>query len=677
MRKFVAGVMSLLFSAFMIFTVLSIIYFNVKLPVNINADTSIFAVPQKYFMPEPMERLLFYIGVIITPILLYFSYKIFRIIIDRFNDETVIRIGKILNMASIIIILISMAIYYSVILQSKEYGLLFYGNYMLAGVYSNKMLAWVLFCVGMICLLYGSIKFKIKHLNNKIVLNVLNYVSWTIILLVFAYCVFGLKVVNEYFVYANHFNAVFYSMVQVYLGKAILVDIVHQYGLYPHFIEPLFRVFGLSVLKFTVIMGLLLAVAVYCLYRFMVEICVNKAIGCIGFITMLFYCYLFSKGVSHLIDYYFQYYPIRFFFPAISIYCVYRYLVSKNKITYYLIFLTSSISILWNFDSGIVLFISWMLLLLFEAAYKRDVFAAIIHIIKGIGILAFVVLSYSIYIFYRYGSFPNFNMFYNYQKYYYQFGLNMLPMKLIDPWNVVIIIYAIALLFAFISMIERKRSVKDGVLLYLSVLGFGLFMYYQGRSHILNLLAASYPAVLILGILIDEAIELNKKKEIVNQLLLNGLIMFFCFSSLFCFLILPTMGRIIYNRLQLTLAQKPTQITRNIDFIQKNISKNESPLILSGLAGIYYLAIERPSPINLPSVSELVLNEDYEKIYNKFREAPAGDKIVLDRNVNNDEILKKMDGYYFMEKYSTEGNIIIYKKKEMKNAENPDGGCLN
>lgn len=41
------------------------------------------------------------------------------------------------------------------------------------------------------------------------------------------------------------FNAFFYSAVQVFSGKELLVDFVNHYGLYPHFLEPLFHLVGL------------------------------------------------------------------------------------------------------------------------------------------------------------------------------------------------------------------------------------------------------------------------------------------------------------------------------------------------------------------------------------------------------------------------------------------------
>ena len=63
------------------------------------------------------------------------------------------------------------------------------------------------------------------------------------------------------FVPGGHFLAYFDSVVQVFLGKTLLVDMAPQYGLYALLLKPLFKVIGLSVLNFTLVMAGLKALA--------------------------------------------------------------------------------------------------------------------------------------------------------------------------------------------------------------------------------------------------------------------------------------------------------------------------------------------------------------------------------------------------------------------------------
>ena len=54
------------------------------------------------------------------------------------------------------------------------------------------------------------------------------------------------------------FNAVYYSVVQVYNGLPMLVDgFTNTYGLYPHFVVPFLKISGLSVLSFSALMAFL------------------------------------------------------------------------------------------------------------------------------------------------------------------------------------------------------------------------------------------------------------------------------------------------------------------------------------------------------------------------------------------------------------------------------------
>jgi hypothetical protein len=56
-------------------------------------------------------------------------------------------------------------------------------------------------------------------------------------------------------IYPHHFNSIFDANVQLYLGRPLLCrGLTHQYGLYPYFLEPLFRIIGLSVVSFSFVM---------------------------------------------------------------------------------------------------------------------------------------------------------------------------------------------------------------------------------------------------------------------------------------------------------------------------------------------------------------------------------------------------------------------------------------
>ena len=71
----------------------------------------------------------------------------------------------------------------------------------------------------------------------------------------------GLRVFDETAraAWGGHFEAVYHPMVQVMLGKTVLVNTTSQYGLFPHFLAPIFAATGLSVLTFTAVLAILVA----------------------------------------------------------------------------------------------------------------------------------------------------------------------------------------------------------------------------------------------------------------------------------------------------------------------------------------------------------------------------------------------------------------------------------
>ena len=90
------------------------------------------------------------------------------------------------------------------------------------------------------------------------------------IVLVFVACVF-----TDKGLYSGelHFTAVFFPVVQVYEGKGLLMNCASQYGLYPQLLLPLFRVISLSILTFTLVMGLLTAASYAALWRLCARLC--------------------------------------------------------------------------------------------------------------------------------------------------------------------------------------------------------------------------------------------------------------------------------------------------------------------------------------------------------------------------------------------------------------------
>ncbi len=234
-----------------------------------------------------------------------------------------------------------------------------------------------------------------------------------------------------------HFNAVFFPVVQVYEGKALLIDCASQYGLYPQLLQPLFAVVSLSVLTFTLVMASLTGAAYAALWRFLWRACENKSAAFIGFAALLFNSWFFFIRQTNLHPYY-QYLPIRLVFPALLVPLAWRYLRRPTRPLYWGLLVFLSGGVLWNLDAGLPALTAWALTLcfaeLFGSGWRGATRRIAGHLAAAACVLAAAAALYSTVIRLRYGAFPDYGQFFYYQRLYFMAGYYKLPMSPPTTW---------------------------------------------------------------------------------------------------------------------------------------------------------------------------------------------------------------------------------------------------
>jgi hypothetical protein len=312
-------------------------------------------------------------------------------------------------------------------------------------------------------------------------------------------------------IFGYHFNAVFHSIVQVLFGKALHVDFPNQYGLYPHFLAPLFKLMGLSVFKFSLVMTGMVLIAFTSLSLLLDRMLSSRLFAFAAFSAIIYYASVFPLLVTPE-DRYYQYVPLRFVFPAIGLLMAWLYLSAPHgrakQLAYWGMHLLCGISVLWNLDTGLVLLLTWVLLLAYLECFKGSLREIAWGMLKqgatALTVLASVLLLYMSAIFLQHGALPPLHDSLAYQKIFYLFGFFMLPMPLLHPWNLVVLSYLIGLSTSVQALLttgtDRNRA---AMALFISVLGIGLFSYYQGRSHDFNLIHVLYPAILLWAMGLD------------------------------------------------------------------------------------------------------------------------------------------------------------------------------
>jgi hypothetical protein len=430
--------------------------------------------------------------------------------------------------------------------------------------------------------------------------------------------------------WAAHIDPVLYPLAQVHAGKTLLVNCAPLYGLYPHFLQPLFAVIPLSVYYFTGVMALLLVASLSAQWLFLRSLTNNPIVFLCGISAAAFFPHLTTRLVT--LDPYFQYWPIRVLFPSLILVLSSLYLRGRSsRLTYYAAFLCASLAILWNPDSGAVVFGAWVLLLgyheLFRGCWRSALRPFARHAATAMGSLLLVFAAYAIFARLRSGTWPSLRMSSSYYELFSHYGYYMLPMPdLPHVWGLTVGIYLLALAIALSGLLSRRDEAFHGSLFLLAVLGGGLFGYYNGRSHDNCAIFGLYLPVLIVTLLVDRLLAALKRNPAHVRLLPLACLLFFFPASALPSLFSPdNLGQLKELSLAGIRASRHDRQGRSsldIDFIKGLTKPGEGIFILvkDWLEGPYYAESATRSALDLPSSIDWFFKRDHAEIERFLRE---------------------------------------------------------
>ena len=447
-----------------------------------------------------------------------------------------------------------------------------------------------------------------------------------------------------------HFDPVYYSMVQVFNNETILVnEFKNQYGLYPHFLLPIFKLFGLNLFNFFLTMSIILCISFLNIYLFIKKIIKNFYLSNLGFLILIFVSYFHLQILYQ--DYFFQFFPIRIFFPSL-IFLIVAYdlnFIQKKTLYKYCGLIISSIGILWNFESGVIIFLSFLFYLFFIEAYIKNTKIKMINFCKiffdGLLILIIVFIFYSIYIYYRSGFLPNFSDLYSTHK-IMSLGYYSLPMPSFHPWNILVFIYIISLSYCFYNLKKKCNIFFTSKLFFLTIFGIGLFSYYVNRSHDYNLLTISYPGIIIVLIFLDKKlkeIKNNKDFNIKNNTFVSLIVSIFIFFYLNFIFNIHNFYELAVNRNSWFNNKIDDNLNSKIKCIKAATFPGEKILILSKNQAVLHNYSNTTSVFN-PGLSDLFYKSDYNRLTSMIN-ANQDLKIFVENNFT----LKTYEQKYILE----------------------------
>lgn len=425
--------------------------------------------------------------------------------------------------------------------------------------------------------------------------------------------------------WTNHADAAFYALSQVVAGKTLLVDLPSQYGLFPELVAPLFKWLGATVLNLSLFFASLQFISLFSLFFVLSKLVKNPVLlilGGLSLLTLTFGTTIYFSG-SH--DRYFQYWPIRFFWPAFSVLVFYYFARNKTLWRAAIVSLVSAIGTFWIMDTGLFIFLSFAAYLsgrciilcssdkpnrLFHL--KKYLIAISLHIL-----LTAAVIATLLGIMWLKSHQPlQLHRQFEYQKLFYGLGFAMLPLpKHIHPWMSVLGIYLLGIIISLTAWFQNKKnSIRVDLIAFLSLLGVGLFIYYEGRAHVANLITVSWPALMVMLIVTDSTIKRIREKNLAfTQMVLPiGVVSFLLISSVNFIAHVPRMFHEMKYVFKTRQVVHYPYIVSELAFIKQHAQSKHECLILSKRQSIYYAETGLASPIKGPGLVETLLKADEE-----------------------------------------------------------------
>jgi hypothetical protein len=306
------------------------------------------------------------------------------------------------------------------------------------------------------------------------------------------------------------FSEVFNPVVQVNLGRALLINCRSPYGLYPDLLQPVLALGGLSVLKFTALMGTLTAASFLLLWVFLRQATSNRLVAGISFVAVLFVGWFhpwppegstFRIGASC-----FQDVPIRLVFPAALVWLGWRYFRRPSRWLYAGILVFLSAGVLWNPESGLPTLVAWVSTLsfvsLFEPTLPGRARTVALHLGAAAGTLVGVVAVYGGVAWLQHGEVPPLDQLLPDAWLFSVSEAGLFPRAQPATVKLVFLVYAGGLIHCACALSARRPGGRVNAVFLLSALGIGLYSAVSSQQSAVSS-TVWWPGVLLLALVLD------------------------------------------------------------------------------------------------------------------------------------------------------------------------------
>lgn len=484
--------------------------------------------------PEPVEDLLYNIGLLYFPLSLLALYSLFSRKSSNHLLEKPLIAPSVVWLATLGVLLLA----YQVFKQPNPF---FEANYTSSDFQPDNFKVffapWLLASKPACYLFIAMVAFGIFYGLSRLSPKAYRYTDFSLGIAVYGvvlWLVFLMFRMNTYsfpdtWQGQYDLNSVYYSQTQTMAGSPLLIDgVSNTYGGYPLFLTPVFKCIGLDISNFTLVMSLLLVLCVACWAFFLNRFTRSRLIVALGLVFLLFFCYLTAYlhdflVNAHTFDSYFAGAPIRWVAPAFcllfaTLYHSRRILV-KN-IAYYAAALLLPLGIIWSPDSGLVSCVAWLLFLLFQDFWKQPMLQEKTrfwnriawktegrHLAVWLGgcMVSFALVALIMRLCYH--AWPEYGLLFHTAVIFGKLGFFTMPMQAWHPWILVALMFCFGLAYSMSAFCRARVQAFSSALFLLSILGCGLFAYFKSRSYHGNLMMPAMYAVMIGILFVDKLYE--------------------------------------------------------------------------------------------------------------------------------------------------------------------------
>lgn len=423
---------------------------------------------------------------------------------------------------------------------------------------------------------------------------------------------------------------VFYPVVQVIYGKTLLSNVNALYGLYAEILNPIFKIIGLSLFKFSLVMealeGLIFSAFLWITYKLTKSVLLSSL-----FVLSIS---LIGSALAWVIGYdfpspYYQYWPIRVIFPVLSL-CLFVHFANQMSISKVVImgFLTA-IAFFWNFESAIPIFAAtiayFFCLLIFPVFQNKQLYLRLV--VSYFSAIFIFLLLFALYLEIKSNFTVQWKELFKYSLIFYKSGLSQMPMPIgISMWMVVVLTYLVGMIYAFYLWMCGKASVLTMCIFYISILGIGLFTYYEYRAVPFNLVTVSWPAIL-LGLIFSNIFFEKVRQARLSLIATLFVFPFICFTVVTSEVYLYSMpylykkSVIIWHAMQ--QPDRHSKLTRDYLFIKDKLQGSKNIAILIDGQSVLFDKLGVASAIDGPGYGGTFLKSDYDDVVKQLITKPV------------------------------------------------------